>query len=278
MIECCFIEIDREKNRNILIGNIYRPPHGKFKEFQETLRSIMQKTRNENKAPYLSGDFNINLYNLDKDIKVISFINDLYQYNIVPTINKPTRITRKKSTCIDNILADLNPDLSIKSGIFCEKISDHLPIFIIIEGPNEFTNSQKVKYRKRVINKIKISNISERLENMSWENVVNERSPDRAYDIFLQEIQYLYEEIFPEEEVEVKIKTIRNKWMTKGLIKSSKRKQILYKKFLKSRTQKNENNYKKYTKFFEKLKERAKKNYYSQLIIKHKNDLKKHGR
>ena len=63
--------------------------------------------------------------------------------------------------------------------------------------------------------------------------------------------------------------------MTSGLRKSSKRKQLLYNKFLKSRSIVDEKNYKSYKNLFQKLLKKAKSNYYSKQLDKHKSDSKK---
>ena len=63
--------------------------------------------------------------------------------------------------------------------------------------------------------------------------------------------------------------------MTRGIKKSSKRKQKLYNKFLKNRNNQNEYEYKNYKKLFESIKKRAKQNYFSSLIITYKNNIKK---
>ena len=67
-------------------------------------------------------------------------------------------------------------------------------------------------------------------------------------------------------------------WITKGLIKSSKRKQKLYEKYLKNKTYKNQTNYKIYKNLFEKTKIRSEKLHYSNLILKYQNNIKKHGK
>ena len=63
--------------------------------------------------------------------------------------------------------------------------------------------------------------------------------------------------------------------MTKGLLKSSKKKQRLHEKFLKNRNPENELNYKQYKTLFESLKKKSKKNYYSDLIDSYKYNIKK---
>ena len=63
--------------------------------------------------------------------------------------------------------------------------------------------------------------------------------------------------------------------MTKGLQKSSKKKQKLYDKFLKSKTNENEKKYKSYKSLFEILKEKSKKIYYSRKLENCKQYVKK---
>ena len=63
--------------------------------------------------------------------------------------------------------------------------------------------------------------------------------------------------------------------MTKGLVKSSKKKQRLYEKVLKNRNPEKELNYKQYRTLFESLKKKSKENYYPGLIDPHKYNIKK---
>ena len=65
--------------------------------------------------------------------------------------------------------------------------------------------------------------------------------------------------------------------MSKDLVKSSKKKQRLYKKNLKNRNPEKELNYKQYKTLFEYLKKKSKKNYYSDLIDSYKYDIKNVG-
>ena len=75
--------------------------------------------------------------------------------------------------------------------------------------------------------------------------------------------------------VTVKSKTLKNPWITKGILKSSKTKQRLYDKFLKSKTYEHEISYKNYRKLFESIKQRAKSQYYSKMILHYKDNIKK---
>ena len=85
----------------------------------------------------------------------------------------------------------------------------------------------------------------------------------------------IYDIYFPKVFVRLKTKHILSLCITKGIAKSSKRKQKLYKKFLKHRTRKTEFAYILYKNLFESLKKKAKKKYYSEKISEYKHDAKK---
>ena len=107
------------------------------------------------------------------------------------------------------------------------------------------------------------------------DNVLASNDTNIAFSTFSEIIQETFDNICPVSETRVKPKELENRWMTSGLIKSSKRKQKLYVKFLKSRSTSDEINYKKYKNLFQKILKKAKSNYYSNQLKKHKADSKK---
>ena len=96
-----------------------------------------------------------------------------------------------------------------------------------------------------------------------------------AHEYFLRTFNGLYNHAFPIKEVSLKLKTVFNPWMTKDLQKSSKRKQKLYDKFLKSKTNENENKYKTYKSLFEIFKEKSRKFYYARELDSCEQNMKK---
>ena len=85
------------------------------------------------------GNFNINLMNEERHNPTSEFINLMTSYSLYPRITKPTRITSKSATLIDNIYT--NSHAKQNGGILLADISDHLPIFISI-------NPNRTKYYK----------------------------------------------------------------------------------------------------------------------------------
>ena len=78
--------------------------------------------------------------------------------------------------------------------------------------------------------------------------------------------------------VTVKSKTLKNPWITKGILKSSKTKQRLYDKFLKSTSYKHEISYKNCRILFESIKQTTKSQYYLKMILHYKDNIKKLGK
>ena len=73
--------------------------------------------------------------------------------------------------------------------------------------------------------------------------------------------------------VTVKSKTLKKPWITKGILKSSKTKQRLYDKFLKSKSYEHQIK-KNYPKLFESIKQTTKSQYYSKIILHYKDNVK----
>ena len=59
--ESLFVEINRTKEKNIIVGIIYRPPDSKLNEFLSDLDQVMGKISKENKLVFLMDDWNLNL-------------------------------------------------------------------------------------------------------------------------------------------------------------------------------------------------------------------------
>ena len=102
---------------------------------------------------------------------------------------------------------------------------------------------------------------------MTWDNVISSKQTDSAYEAFLNKFTSLYDNIFLQICGYGKIENTKKPWITKGILKSSKTKQRLYDKFLKSKTYEHEISYKNYRKLFESIKQRAKSQYYSKMIL-----------
>ena len=109
----------------------------------------------------------------------------------------------------------------------------------------------------------------------NWKDIEAFTDPNETYKAFLERFLLLYDKNFPIRKIKIKAKDLESPWITNGIKKSSKKKQRLYQKFLKTRTEKNESEYKNYKKLFESVKKRSKKLHFSRLILKYQNNIKK---
>ena len=155
-------------------------------------------------------------------------------------------------------------------------MSDHFPICFIIPSPSNQENVKETTFiTKRILNTKSIELFKQKLYETSWDEMEMFQNPDQAYKTFLTKFSDLYNIYFPTKIIKVKNKDLNSPWITKGIKKSSKRKQRLYEKFLKNRIEKHELAYKTYKRLFESIKKHSKKLHFSNLILKYKNNIKK---
>ena len=70
-----------------------------------------------------------NVLDYESNKKVQHFLSSMFQYNMIPTINKPTRVTRNTATAIDHIITNtVISGIQHRSGIIKTDISDNFPI------------------------------------------------------------------------------------------------------------------------------------------------------
>ena len=96
-VESISIELLCNKNQNTLTNVLYRPPNGLADAFEKFLNCIFRKTKKSNKKFHITRDFNLNVLDHDNYKTVQNFLNLLYQNNMIPIINKSTRLTKKNS-------------------------------------------------------------------------------------------------------------------------------------------------------------------------------------
>ena len=135
-------------------------------------------------------------------------------------------------------------------------------------------NTKSTVIFKRVFDTESIELFKPKIYETSWHGIEASQNLDKAYKSFLNNFSDLYDTYFPKEQIKLKCKDFESPWITNGIKESSKRKQRLYKKFLKNRNEKNELEYKTCKKRFEPIKKRSKILYFSNLSLKYKHSIK----
>ena len=146
--ESCVVEISpniKNTKENITIFGIYRPPNSSLPIFIDYINNVL--TEHSQKSIAFIGDFNIDI--LDDDAGA-DFSNLMYSRNFFPFINIPTRVTEQSSKCLDHIW--YNRHNSLFSGAFITDITDHYPIFTVLNVAKKKLPLKKLSviYLKRI--------------------------------------------------------------------------------------------------------------------------------
>ena len=148
-IETIGVELLHEKRRNTLFNVVYRPPNGETEPFENFIKILFNKNKNSNKNYHIAEDFNLNLLDHDNNKKVQDFFNLKYESDMIPIINKPTRVTKKNCTSIDHIIINSFVENTFKIAILKSDVSDHFPVCIFISSTNLFTKNDVIyQYKK----------------------------------------------------------------------------------------------------------------------------------
>ena len=169
-----------------------------------------------------------------------------------PKITLPTRVTNNSANLIDNIFYKGHDDDTI-SGIIKSTISDHYPMFTLINYRKPKTTIDTIKTRP--INNSNINTFLHDLNKEDWSNLLSLPSSqvNEKYNQFITKYSNLFNKNFPIKEVKFnKYRHKINPWITTGLLKSLKVKDKLFHKIAKTKntiTRQNAistyNNYKK---------------------------------
>ena len=92
-MESLSIEISNSDVKNIIFNIFYLPSDEDLEVCENYFQSILSNNSIKNKSVILAGDFNINVLNFEQNKNFQNFFNLMFQFGLVPTINKPTRVT-----------------------------------------------------------------------------------------------------------------------------------------------------------------------------------------
>ena len=269
--EAIWIEIVQNGKTNV-IGVIYRHPNYNFQEFQNNFLNTLHNLNKTRCKFYICGDFNINQLTYYTLSNVKCFTDSIMSLGCENVIKKPTRITTHSATLIDHIYTN-NSQNHITAGILIDDISDHLPTFILIETKNiKKVKSWKNTQRKNM-NSIEMENFLIDLQNsfLNWSCINSTVEED--FNRFNSTFKLIIDKHAPKSIITRKQKKLRQKpWITKGLLKSIRHKNKLYKTFITNKTESSFLNYKQYRNKLNHLLEIAKIQYYQISVIKNKND------
>lgn len=267
--QALWVEINFEKSANIICGVIYRQ-HNSPERFQDYFEETIERLSKSGKTIYIMSDTNINLLKADKCKYAQFFLFMLQSYNLIPTIDKPTRVHNAQSaSLIDNIFINSLSN-NYTSGNIISDISDHFSQFCFIESSLK-TNKQKLTQRIRDYSKFDEANFLEDVAKVDFNhtNIKRNSTIDQLFTDFYNKLNKVIDKHAPLKTVSARIRKQMSKpWITKGIRKSIKIKNALYWKG-------NTERYKLYRNKIIQLSRLSKKNYYHKYFENHLNNMRK---
>ena len=194
-IECLFVEIEFN-NIKMYVGVIYRTPDADIQNFCDYLINILESLNPLNQSCYLMGDYNIDLLKHSTHNPTSEFLDLMFSNSFIPLINKPTRITPKSATLIDNIFANkYDNEHKYLTGILTTDISDHYPIFHMSLNQNKpkEEDSQMI----RLINGSNLEKYANDIQNHDWSLVNHHDSCQSAFTYFAETLKRIFHDAFP---------------------------------------------------------------------------------
>ncbi|XP_042076683.1 uncharacterized protein LOC106633234 [Haplochromis burtoni] len=259
VMECLSVEISIEKRKNLIVSCIYRTPGSKIEIFKDNMEDLF--TNINQKRMFICGDFNIDLLNPNHNKSTEEFIDSMYSIGLFPLITRPTRITSHCATLLDNIFTNIIEG-KIKSGLLINDISDHLPVFASYNCHYKVNNDGHKIIYKRIRTEKTLNCLRNELLKQDWNIVYEQTEVNKAYEGFLRTFNTLLDKNCPVIEINRKHNYAGRPWMTKGLQNASKKKNTLYREFIKKRTIETEMKYKTYKNKLTNIMRSCKREYY----------------
>ena len=229
------IVVELKKNKeNILLVSGYRPPNANYKVFMKEYMTLMRKLKKLNKHKIILGiDHNLDLLKTHLHKQTNQFLESNLELDLVPCISKPTRITRKTATLIDNIFLSQNLQHQMHPYLIIEDLSDHLPILVIIRDLNKCTIGNTL-IRCRNLNPANLEKINNDIRNHDWHELLDNANADQGFSTFHRILCGTIDKHAPEQDKRINPKKIiRDPWITSGIMKSLNKQRQMFKAHIK---------------------------------------------
>ena len=275
ILEHVVVELKTDK-RNILVVSGYRPPNTnvrKFlREYQELLHTLCKHKDHE---LIIGLDHNLDLLQCHQHSQTNEFLELNLKKNLLPSISKPTRITNKTATLIDNIMLSTKLQYQMESQIIINDMSDHLPCLVTLKNQNKCIKGGKTIISRNLNDKT-IAKIKDDIGSIDWPQLLTDDSVDNNFNIFHQKLMDTIEHHAPETEKRISARNIiRDPWITRGLLNSLKKQQRLYKHLLEVKSVEAKRKYTNYRNLLKKLIRDSKHKYLHDKCTEYRQDSRK---
>lgn len=249
--ECLFAEIGSSVNK-LLIGTIYRPDkHVDPKPFLMLLEKLTFKYSNV----ILIGDFNSNLFEDD------SLVTPLFSIGLFPVnTTVPTHFTKTASTLIDHIYIGESSKKLFYDQISAPNFSKHDLMFLTYDYEPD-VHSIPTTFTYRDFKNLDYEKLSQDIRVINWSSIYYMINIDDQVNFLENNINYLYDTHVPLRQK--KIKDNCNPWFNQNIEDHISRRNYIFERWKRYRTEDLHNEYKLLKKETDKLIFSAKRQYYT---------------
>ena len=288
VFEGLFIEIEGGGlEKKVILANIYRPPRDRnsdIRTFLDLITPILSNITRRNTDCIITGDFNINLLNVDSRSLFSEYLDLIYSFSFIPSVTLPTRLSRRNATLIDHIFIKCSQSIdNINGGVLVSNISDHFMPFISFNKCVSYITQPK-SVNIQVSDSISINNFINSIKNVDFTSIVDsslEADTNITYSFIHSQIETCLKTHLPLKNVKFqKYKHKINPWITSGILRSLQKRDSMY-RHLKCISpaspdyDRSKTNLKTFNTILRKSIREAKFIYFSSMLTKYKNDSKK---
>ncbi|KAL1446843.1 hypothetical protein WDU94_013901, partial [Cyamophila willieti] len=173
---------------------IYRSPNrnNDAYKFIQDLDWWLQMTVKKNETVIMIGD--INICTIKKNNINSSYVNILYNNNLIPTVKLPTRerllMDVLTSSCIDHINVKIQNYDSLSSVIIEEPIADHHMIGITISSFKPQVRNKR--NQSKIVTRINEKKVQEEIVKIPWNDCYDNEDPVLLYEDICNKFNILY--------------------------------------------------------------------------------------
>ena len=258
-LEAQWVILKFDNIKDIILGNLYRPPKGDTTSFISYLTDLSVTLKKySNFEIFALGDVNICLNDPNNITRML--IDAMKLCNLKQIINENTRLGNTKLSILDHIYT--NSENIVCKGTGCLNISDHLLIYATRKKPKSIKNSEFIIKRKIIHENIQ--KFKNDLFQHDWNEIYSLGNTDMMWTRMTEILNFYADRYFPFKKFKKKCKNII--WLDLELQKEIEVKNML---LLKAKKSKNSDDIKaahKKRNYVNNLVKKAKKNYYKKKL------------
>ena len=273
LFEYIVVELKTD-HTNVLFVSGYRPPNANTKKFMSEYKAALKVLKRCKQEIVIGMDHNYDLLKSSTNTSTEQFLNFHMDNDLSPCITKPTRVTRKTATLIDNIIVSNRLSYNYSPYIIREDISDHFPCLVVLRN---VTKSKKdtVKITKRNFTDTSIQEIESVMFSTDWTCLLG-MSVNDSFNYFHKTLLGSIDKICPKKEYNIRRdKLVRDPWITRGLLNSLRKQKRLYLDQLKAKSDVSTNRYKTYRNVLQKTLRSCKLSYFTNKCVEYKQNSRK---